>query len=136
MVLQKQLSLTDDSCVLCSQLLVQEKGKNWIKTWVAITKAEPLMLYLQTAGQVVQCVCGCVYLSATLMRLRSGGLYKPAADLTLTDRCLHSLICLSIFTLFISSFTFLFSVLLVYKFLLFFPIYDSFFFSFCHSWSL
>ncbi|XP_053480597.1 faciogenital dysplasia [Ictalurus furcatus] len=50
-VVEKQLSLTDDSCVLCSQLLVQEKGKNWIKTWVAITKAEPLMLYLQTGGQ-------------------------------------------------------------------------------------
>ncbi|MCJ8735189.1 hypothetical protein PDJAM_G00244130 [Pangasius djambal] len=48
---EKQLSLTDDSCVLCSQLLVQEKGKNWTKTWVAITKAEPLMLYLQTGNQ-------------------------------------------------------------------------------------
>ncbi|XP_053360253.1 faciogenital dysplasia [Clarias gariepinus] len=48
---EKQLSLTDDSCVLCSQLQVQEKGKNWTKTVVAITKAEPLMLYLQTGSQ-------------------------------------------------------------------------------------
>ncbi|XP_072538303.1 faciogenital dysplasia isoform X2 [Salminus brasiliensis] len=51
---EKQLSLTGDSCVLCSQLLVQEKGKNWTKTWVAITKAEPLVLYLQTGSQDVR----------------------------------------------------------------------------------
>ncbi|KAK2840868.1 hypothetical protein Q7C36_012447 [Tachysurus vachellii] len=49
--IEKQLSLADDTYVLCSQLLVQEKGKTWTKTWVAITKAEPLTLYLQTASQ-------------------------------------------------------------------------------------
>ncbi|XP_062855238.1 faciogenital dysplasia isoform X2 [Trichomycterus rosablanca] len=51
---EKQLSLTGDNCVLCSQLLVQEKGKNWTKTCVAITKAEPLVLYLQTSSQDVR----------------------------------------------------------------------------------
>ncbi|XP_046726817.1 faciogenital dysplasia isoform X2 [Silurus meridionalis] len=51
---EKQLSLTEDSCVLCSQLLVQEKGKSWTKTWVAIPRAEPLMLYLQTVSQDVR----------------------------------------------------------------------------------
>lgn len=30
---------------------MQEKGKSWTKTWVAITKTEPLVLYLQTSGQ-------------------------------------------------------------------------------------
>ncbi|XP_060787583.1 faciogenital dysplasia isoform X2 [Neoarius graeffei] len=50
-MVEKQLSLTDDSYILCSQLLVQEKGKNWTKTWVAISKAEPLTLYLQTGSQ-------------------------------------------------------------------------------------
>ncbi|KAL7884361.1 hypothetical protein AOLI_G00071310 [Acnodon oligacanthus] len=53
-VIEKQLSLTGDSCVLCSQLLVQEKGKNWTKTWVAVAKAEPLTLYLQTGSQDVR----------------------------------------------------------------------------------
>uniref|UniRef100_A0A3P9ACG3 FYVE, RhoGEF and PH domain containing 3 n=1 Tax=Esox lucius TaxID=8010 RepID=A0A3P9ACG3_ESOLU len=40
------------NCLLCGQLQVQEKGKSWIKAWVAITKTEPLVLYLQTSGQV------------------------------------------------------------------------------------
>ncbi|KAG7332227.1 hypothetical protein KOW79_004061 [Hemibagrus wyckioides] len=50
---EKQLSFVDDSYVLCSQLMVQEKGKTWTKTWVAITKAEPLTLHLQTSSQDV-----------------------------------------------------------------------------------
>ncbi|XP_066499488.1 faciogenital dysplasia [Hoplias malabaricus] len=53
-MVEKQLSLTGDSCVLCSQLLVQEKGKIWTKTWAAVTKAEPLVLYLQTGSQDVR----------------------------------------------------------------------------------
>lgn len=53
-LVEKQLSLTGDSCVLSSQLLVQEKGKHWTKTWVAIAKAEPLVLYLQTSSQDVR----------------------------------------------------------------------------------
>lgn len=53
-MVEKQLSLIGDSCVLSSQLLVQEKGKHWTKTWVAITKAEPLVLYLQTSSQDVR----------------------------------------------------------------------------------
>uniref|UniRef100_A0A4W4DYS1 FYVE, RhoGEF and PH domain containing 3 n=1 Tax=Electrophorus electricus TaxID=8005 RepID=A0A4W4DYS1_ELEEL len=50
-VLQKQLSVMRDSWVLCSHLLVQEKGKSWTKTWAAITKSEPLVLYLHTNSQ-------------------------------------------------------------------------------------
>ncbi|KAK5603477.1 hypothetical protein CRENBAI_006483 [Crenichthys baileyi] len=49
---EKQLSLTGDSCLLCSYLQVQEKGKSWTKMWVAVTKTEPLVLYLQSSGQV------------------------------------------------------------------------------------
>ncbi|CDQ86977.1 unnamed protein product [Oncorhynchus mykiss] len=48
---EKQVSLSGDNCLLCAQLQVQEKGKSWTKTWVAITKTEPLVLYLQTSGQ-------------------------------------------------------------------------------------
>uniref|UniRef100_A0A3Q3XAD6 FYVE, RhoGEF and PH domain containing 3 n=1 Tax=Mola mola TaxID=94237 RepID=A0A3Q3XAD6_MOLML len=44
-------SLTGESCLLCSHLQVQEKGKTWTKMWVAVTKAEPLVLYLQSSGQ-------------------------------------------------------------------------------------
>ncbi|XP_027023084.2 faciogenital dysplasia isoform X2 [Tachysurus fulvidraco] len=51
---EKQLSLADDIYVLCSYLLVQEKGKTWTKTGVAIKKAEPLTLYLQTTSQDAQ----------------------------------------------------------------------------------
>lgn len=38
--------------MLCGQLQVQEKGKSWSKVWAAVTKAEPLVLYLQSSGQV------------------------------------------------------------------------------------
>ncbi|MED6241549.1 hypothetical protein ATANTOWER_019078, partial [Ataeniobius toweri] len=48
---ERQLSLTGDSCLLCSYLQVQEKGKSWTKMWVAVTKTEPLVLYLQSSGQ-------------------------------------------------------------------------------------
>uniref|UniRef100_A0A3Q3XAE1 FYVE, RhoGEF and PH domain containing 3 n=1 Tax=Mola mola TaxID=94237 RepID=A0A3Q3XAE1_MOLML len=47
----EQTSLTGESCLLCSHLQVQEKGKTWTKMWVAVTKAEPLVLYLQSSGQ-------------------------------------------------------------------------------------
>ncbi|XP_026870822.2 faciogenital dysplasia isoform X3 [Electrophorus electricus] len=50
-VTEKQLSVMRDSWVLCSHLLVQEKGKSWTKTWAAITKSEPLVLYLHTNSQ-------------------------------------------------------------------------------------
>uniref|UniRef100_A0A3B5LV11 FYVE, RhoGEF and PH domain containing 3 n=1 Tax=Xiphophorus couchianus TaxID=32473 RepID=A0A3B5LV11_9TELE len=40
-----------DSCLLCGYLQVQEKGKSWTKMWVALTKPEPLVLYLQSSGQ-------------------------------------------------------------------------------------
>ncbi|XP_076859221.1 faciogenital dysplasia isoform X2 [Brachyhypopomus gauderio] len=53
---EKQLSTTRDSWVLCSQLLFQEKGKTWIKTWAAITKAEPLVLYLHSSSQDARAV--------------------------------------------------------------------------------
>ncbi|XP_045063158.1 FYVE, RhoGEF and PH domain-containing protein 3-like isoform X1 [Coregonus clupeaformis] len=48
---EKQVSLSGDNCLLCGQLQVQEKGKTWNKTWVAVTKTDPLVLYLQTSGQ-------------------------------------------------------------------------------------
>ncbi|CAB1336169.1 unnamed protein product [Coregonus sp. 'balchen'] len=48
---QVSLSLLGDNCLLCGQLQVQEKGKSWTKTWVAVTKTDPLVLYLQTSGQ-------------------------------------------------------------------------------------
>ncbi|XP_052337941.1 FYVE, RhoGEF and PH domain-containing protein 3-like isoform X1 [Oncorhynchus keta] len=50
---EKQVSpsLLGDNCLQCGQLQVQEKGKSWTKTWVAVTKTEPLVLYLQTSGQ-------------------------------------------------------------------------------------
>ncbi|XP_076851411.1 FYVE, RhoGEF and PH domain-containing protein 3-like, partial [Brachyhypopomus gauderio] len=53
---EKQLSMTRDSWVLCSQLLFQEKGKTWIKTWAAITEAEPLVLYLHSSSQDARAV--------------------------------------------------------------------------------
>lgn len=49
---QRQTSLTGENCVLCGHLQVQEKGKSWTKMWVAVTKAEPLVMYLQSNGQV------------------------------------------------------------------------------------
>ncbi|KAM4562851.1 faciogenital dysplasia isoform 2-T2 [Odontesthes bonariensis] len=49
--LEKQISLTGESCLLCGYLQVQEKGKSWTKMWMAVTKAEPLVLYLQSSGQ-------------------------------------------------------------------------------------
>uniref|UniRef100_A0A8D3CF45 FYVE, RhoGEF and PH domain containing 3 n=1 Tax=Scophthalmus maximus TaxID=52904 RepID=A0A8D3CF45_SCOMX len=39
------------NCLLCGHLQVQDKGKSWSKMWVAVTKAEPLVLYLQSSGQ-------------------------------------------------------------------------------------
>ncbi|KAM7404946.1 hypothetical protein PAMP_012246 [Pampus punctatissimus] len=48
---ERQASLTGDNCLLCSYLQVQEKGKSWTKMWAAVTKAEPLVLYLQSSGQ-------------------------------------------------------------------------------------
>ncbi|XP_035995117.1 faciogenital dysplasia [Fundulus heteroclitus] len=48
---ERQISLTADSCLLCGYLQVQEKGKSWTKMWVAVTKTEPLVLYLQSSGQ-------------------------------------------------------------------------------------
>ncbi|XP_024860238.1 faciogenital dysplasia isoform X2 [Kryptolebias marmoratus] len=51
---ERQMSLTGDHCLLCGYLQVQEKGKGWTKTWVAVTKAEPMVLYLQGSGQDVK----------------------------------------------------------------------------------
>ncbi|XP_061591824.1 faciogenital dysplasia isoform X1 [Cololabis saira] len=48
---ERQASLTGENCLLCGYLQVQEKGKSWTKVWVAVTKAEPLVLYLQSNGQ-------------------------------------------------------------------------------------
>ncbi|KAK5923930.1 hypothetical protein CgunFtcFv8_000855 [Champsocephalus gunnari] len=48
---ERQISLTVDNCLLCGHLQLQEKGKSWSKVWVAVTKAEPLVLYLQSSGQ-------------------------------------------------------------------------------------
>lgn len=48
---ERQTSLTGESCLLCGQLQVQDKGKSWAKMWAAVTKAEPLVLYLQSSGQ-------------------------------------------------------------------------------------
>ncbi|XP_077368187.1 faciogenital dysplasia [Festucalex cinctus] len=48
---ERQASLTGDGCLLCGHLHVQEKGKSWTKMWVAVTKSEPLVLYLQSSGQ-------------------------------------------------------------------------------------
>ncbi|XP_034028648.1 faciogenital dysplasia isoform X2 [Thalassophryne amazonica] len=48
---ERQTSLTGDNCLLSSHLQVQEKGKSWTRMWAAITKAEPLVLYLQSSGQ-------------------------------------------------------------------------------------
>nr|XP_061802183.1 FYVE, RhoGEF and PH domain-containing protein 3-like [Nerophis lumbriciformis] len=47
-------SLTGENCLLCGHLQVQDKGKSWTKMWVAVTKAEPLVLYLQSNGQDVK----------------------------------------------------------------------------------
>ncbi|KAM3871631.1 faciogenital dysplasia [Diretmus argenteus] len=48
---ERQTSLTGENCLLCGHLQLQEKGKSWTKMWVAVTKAEPLVLYLQSSGQ-------------------------------------------------------------------------------------
>ncbi|KAJ8257511.1 hypothetical protein GJAV_G00186380 [Gymnothorax javanicus] len=48
---EKQNSLGTENCLFSSYLQVQEKGKSWTKAWVALTKSEPFVLYLQTSGQ-------------------------------------------------------------------------------------
>ncbi|XP_061113568.1 faciogenital dysplasia isoform X2 [Conger conger] len=48
---EKQNSLGTENCLFSSYLQVQEKGKSWTKAWAAVTKTEPLVLYLQTSGQ-------------------------------------------------------------------------------------
>ncbi|XP_054642453.1 faciogenital dysplasia [Dunckerocampus dactyliophorus] len=48
---ERQASLTGENCLLSGHMQVQEKGKSWTKMWVAVTKAEPLVLYLQSSGQ-------------------------------------------------------------------------------------
>ncbi|KAI1892940.1 hypothetical protein AGOR_G00138680 [Albula goreensis] len=50
-LVEKQNSLGVENCLFCSPLHIQEKGRSWTKVWVAVTKAEPLVLYLQTSGQ-------------------------------------------------------------------------------------
>lgn len=51
------MSLTAENCLLCGQLHVQEKGKTWTKVWAAVTRTEPLVLYLQSSGQVkAECI--------------------------------------------------------------------------------
>ncbi|XP_018617820.2 faciogenital dysplasia isoform X2 [Scleropages formosus] len=48
---EKQNSLLAENCLFSSHLHLQDKGKGWNKVWAAITRAEPLVLYLQTSGQ-------------------------------------------------------------------------------------
>ncbi|KAM8830002.1 faciogenital dysplasia isoform 1-T4 [Synchiropus picturatus] len=48
---ERQASLSGENCLLCGHLQVQDKGKSWTKVWAAMTKAEPLVLYLQNSGQ-------------------------------------------------------------------------------------
>lgn len=51
------MSLTAENCLLCGQLHIQEKGKTWTKVWAAVTRTEPLVLYLQSSGQVkAECI--------------------------------------------------------------------------------
>uniref|UniRef100_A0A7N8Y7I1 Faciogenital dysplasia n=1 Tax=Mastacembelus armatus TaxID=205130 RepID=A0A7N8Y7I1_9TELE len=49
---ERQISLVGENCLQCGHLQVQEKGKSWTKMWVAVTKAEPPVLYLQSNGQI------------------------------------------------------------------------------------
>ncbi|XP_029011126.1 faciogenital dysplasia isoform X2 [Betta splendens] len=49
--LERPTSLTAENCVQCGHLHLQEKGRSWSKVWVAVTRAEPLVLYLQSSGQ-------------------------------------------------------------------------------------
>ncbi|MBN3297769.1 FGD3 protein, partial [Amia calva] len=49
--LEKQNSLVPENTLICSSLHFLEKGKTWNKVWVAITKNEPLVLYLQVSNQ-------------------------------------------------------------------------------------
>lgn len=48
---ERQNSLTAENCLLCGHLQLQDKGKSWTKVWAALTKAEPLVLFLQSNGQ-------------------------------------------------------------------------------------
>uniref|UniRef100_A0A8C7ZNZ4 FYVE, RhoGEF and PH domain containing 3 n=1 Tax=Oryzias sinensis TaxID=183150 RepID=A0A8C7ZNZ4_9TELE len=48
---ERQPSLTAENCLLSGYLQVQEKGKSWTKMWVAVTKTEPVVLYLQSSAQ-------------------------------------------------------------------------------------
>ncbi|XP_041656139.1 faciogenital dysplasia [Cheilinus undulatus] len=48
---ERQTSLMGENCLICGHLQVQEKGKSWTKMWVAVTKTEPLVLYIQSNGQ-------------------------------------------------------------------------------------
>uniref|UniRef100_A0A8C5D4B6 FYVE, RhoGEF and PH domain-containing protein 3-like n=1 Tax=Gouania willdenowi TaxID=441366 RepID=A0A8C5D4B6_GOUWI len=48
----RQTSLTGENCLLCGSLNMQEKGKSWTKMWLAVTKAEPLVLYLQSSYNI------------------------------------------------------------------------------------
>ncbi|KAM8864203.1 faciogenital dysplasia isoform 2-T2 [Spinachia spinachia] len=48
---ERPTSLTGENCLLCGHLQLQEKGRSWSKVWGAVTRAEPLVLYLQSSGQ-------------------------------------------------------------------------------------
>ncbi|XP_068183737.1 faciogenital dysplasia isoform X2 [Antennarius striatus] len=48
---ERQTSLSGEHCLLCGHLQVQEKGRSWVRMWAAVTKTEPLVLYLQSSGQ-------------------------------------------------------------------------------------
>uniref|UniRef100_A0A8D3AQJ1 FYVE, RhoGEF and PH domain containing 3 n=1 Tax=Scophthalmus maximus TaxID=52904 RepID=A0A8D3AQJ1_SCOMX len=50
-VSEQKRKAAPENCLLCGHLQVQDKGKSWSKMWVAVTKAEPLVLYLQSSGQ-------------------------------------------------------------------------------------
>ncbi|OCT58068.1 hypothetical protein XELAEV_18002565mg [Xenopus laevis] len=48
---EKQNSLSPETCVFSSNLLYLEKGRTWTKVWVCIPKNEPLVMYIQGSGQ-------------------------------------------------------------------------------------
>ncbi|XP_063796871.1 FYVE, RhoGEF and PH domain-containing protein 3 isoform X2 [Pseudophryne corroboree] len=49
--LEKQISLSLESSLMSSSLLILEKGKAWQKMWSYVPKSEPLVMYLQGCSQ-------------------------------------------------------------------------------------
>uniref|UniRef100_A0A8C8E087 FYVE, RhoGEF and PH domain-containing protein 3 n=1 Tax=Oryzias sinensis TaxID=183150 RepID=A0A8C8E087_9TELE len=70
---ERQPSLTAENCLLSGYLQVQEKGKSWTKMWVAVTKTEPVVLYLQSSAQVIVL---CLHNTVIMLTVHAGKILR------------------------------------------------------------